>query len=226
MGKNIVIIPVRGGSKRLPRKNIRLLHGIPLLAHSILFAKLYPEIIDEIYVSTDDADIKEVALEFGAKVIDRPEELAGDLVPTLPVLTDVLHQIGADDIDNVILLQATNPLRSRDLLTRAWKIYTDPELKLKSLFTVSRSFSKLAKIENNKYIPWNYVLGQRSQDLDPLYYENGVLYISSKENILNNVLLDADAYPMILPELTVDIDTIEEFEHAEWLFSKLNVEWH
>lgn len=225
MSKNIVVIPVRGGSKRLPGKNIRPIRGLPLLAHSILFAKLFPNIVDEIYVSTDDKNIKDVALEYGAKVIDRPQELAGDLVPTLPVLKDVILQIGADNVENVILLQATNPLRAKDLLTRAWEIYKDPNLTLKSLFTVSRSTSKLGKIIDNKFIPWNYQYGQRSQDLEPLYFENGALYISHKDNILNDILIDCDAYPMVLSELTLDIDTIEEFEHAEFIFEKLDVSY-
>ena len=81
--KNIAVIPARGGSKRLPNKNILQLNGLPLLAHSIIYAQNNPSIIDSIYVSTDDPQIKEIALKFGAKVIDRPAELSGDLEPTV-----------------------------------------------------------------------------------------------------------------------------------------------
>ena len=77
MNKTIAIIPARGGSKRLPNKNIKLLGGVPLLVHSINYAKQH-DFIDTIYVSTNDVDIKKVALEYGALVIDRPQELSGD----------------------------------------------------------------------------------------------------------------------------------------------------
>ena len=109
--KTIVIIPARGGSKRLPQKNIRLLGQIPLLAHSILYAQANSDIVDEIYVSTDDEQIKHVALQFGAKIINRPQSLSGDLEPTVSALKNVLEQID-DEVENVILLQATNPLLS------------------------------------------------------------------------------------------------------------------
>ena len=107
--KTIAIIPARGGSKRLPGKNIMLLDGLPLIAHSLLFAKANSAIIDEIYVSTDDVAIKEIALQYGAKVMDRPSELSGDLQPTVTALKHVLENI--DEVENVIVLQPTNPLR-------------------------------------------------------------------------------------------------------------------
>ena len=113
--KTIAIIPARGGSKRLPNKNILLLGEYPLLVHSILFAQSNSDIIDEIYVSTDDAKIKEIALQFGAKVIDRPEAISGDLEPTITAVKHVLQSIN-DEVENVILLQPTNPLRPKNLL--------------------------------------------------------------------------------------------------------------
>jgi N-acylneuraminate cytidylyltransferase len=76
--KNIAIIPARGGSKRLPNKNILLFEGLPLLAHSILYAQNNPTIIDDVFVTTDSPEIKRIALEFWAKVIDRPESISGD----------------------------------------------------------------------------------------------------------------------------------------------------
>ncbi|MFC6276236.1 acylneuraminate cytidylyltransferase family protein [Psittacicella hinzii] len=221
--KAIVIIPARGGSKRLPGKNIRDLNGIHLIGHSILYAKLFPEIVSEIYVSSDCEEINKVSHLYGAKSIIREPELSLDTTPTLPVLKDVLLKLNDPTITDVILLQATNPLRHRKLLTLAWEIYTNPELNLQSLFTVTRSFEKLGRIVDNKYIPWNYEIGQRSQDLEPLYYEDGTLYISSAQNILNDVLLDTNAYPYMNPYLSVDIDTYEEFQHAEFIFSNLNI---
>lgn len=216
--KTIAIIPARGGSKRLPGKNIKLLGGIPLLAHSILYAQ-QQDCIDLVYVSTDDAQIKEIALQYGALVIDRPKSLSGDLEPTVSALKHVLESI-QPTVDNVVLLQATNPLRPKKLLKEAFTIFK--ELQLDSLFTVSRNHHKLGKITNHKFIPYNYEVGQRSQDLEPLYFENGLLYISKAELILNDIIMSENAYPMIVNHLyaSVDIDTIEDFELAEYLYNK------
>jgi CMP-N-acetylneuraminic acid synthetase len=141
--KTIAIIPARGGSKRFPHKNIKELGEIPLLAHSILYAKANGQIIDEIYVSTDDQEIKKIALEYGAKVIDRPEHISGDLEPTVSALKNVLEQI-SDEVENIILLQPTNPLRPENLLIEAFDIYEKENFN--SLFTVSRNHQKFGKI--------------------------------------------------------------------------------
>lgn len=217
MNKTIAIIPVRGGSKRLPRKNTMPLNGIPLLAYSILYAKANSEIISEIYVSTDDAAIKQIAIEFGAKVIDRPEHLCGDLEPTVSALKHVLENI--EPVGNIILLQATNPLRPENLLKEAFGIYTNENCD--SLFTVTRNHQKFGKIAGQKFIPFNYEIGQRSQDLEPIYFENGLLYISKSSLILQNQILGENAYPFIVdhPFANVDIDTKEDFEYASFLAS-------
>ncbi|MFV8368164.1 cytidylyltransferase domain-containing protein [Flavobacterium sp. LB2R40] len=218
--KNIAIIPARGGSKRLPNKNILLLGGIPLIAHSILFAKKNKEYIDEVYVSTDNAAIKEIALYFGAKVIDRPGSISGDLEPTVSALKHSLWIINDAEIENIIVLQVTNPLRPENILTEAFEILKKENYD--SLFTVSRNNEKLGKIINKQFIPFNYEMGQRSQDLEPLYYENGLLYISKAKLILDNKIVDAAAFPMLLNHIfaTVDIDMQDDFEYAEYLYQK------
>ena len=218
--KTIAIIPARGGSKRLPQKNIRLLGEIPLIAHSILYAKANSDIINEIYVSTDDAEIKKAALQFGAKVIDRPKSLSGDLEPTVSALKNVLGQID-ETIENVVLLQATNPLRPENLLQEAFAIYEKKNYD--SLFTVSINHQKLGKIEDNKFIPFNYKIGQRSQDLEPLFFENGLLYISKAKLILEDKIVSENAFPLKVNHVfaQIDIDTQEDFEYAEYLFKKL-----
>jgi N-acylneuraminate cytidylyltransferase len=114
--KTIAIIPARGGSKRLPNKNILMLGQIPLLAHSINYAKANNQIIDEVYVSTNDETIKRIALQFGAKVIDRPDSISGDFEPTITTLQHALSSIS--DVDNIVLLQPTNPLRPEFNLKR------------------------------------------------------------------------------------------------------------
>jgi CMP-N-acetylneuraminic acid synthetase len=218
--KTIAIIPARGGSKRLPQKNIKLLGKIPLLAHSILYAKANKEIIDEVYVSTNDDDIKKIALEFGAKVISRPESISGDLEPTVSALKNVLEQI-TDTVENVVLLQATNPLRPQNLLKEAFEIYQKE--KHNSLFTVSRNDQKLGKIVNQKFIPFNYEIGQRSQDLEPLFFENGLLYITKVALIMENIIITENAFPFKIDSIfaDVDIDTQEDFDYAEYLYKKL-----
>ena len=221
MGRTIAIIPARGGSKRLPGKNIKLLGGIPLIAHSILYAKQH-DFIDAVYVSTDDAQIKEVALQYGAIVIDRPQALSGDLEPTVSALKHVLESIDGI-VENVILLQPTNPLRPKALLNETFAIFQEQQFD--SLFTVSRSHHKLGKIMDNKFIPFNYEVGQRSQDLEPLYYENGLLYITKASVILNNEIITKDAFPLEVnhPFANVDIDTQEDFDYAEYLVGRFKV---
>ncbi|MEL1252658.1 acylneuraminate cytidylyltransferase family protein [Flavobacterium sp. DGU38] len=218
--KTIAIIPARGGSKRLPQKNILPLGEIPLVAHGILYAKANSEIIDEIYVSTDDAEIKKVALQFGAKVIDRPKSLAGDLEPTVSALKNTLEQIDSD-IENVVLLQPTNPLRPKSLLKEAFDIYKKGNYE--SLFSVSRNHQKFGKITDHKFIPFNYAIGQRSQDLDPLFFENGLLYITKASLILDDIIVSENAFPFEVNHIfaNVDIDTQEDFEYAEYLYQKL-----
>ena len=217
MSSTIAIIPARGGSKRLPGKNIKLLGEIPLIAHSIVYAQKH-SFIQDVYVSTDDKGIKKIALEFGAKVIDRPENLSGDHEPTVSALKHVLETI-KEKVENVVLLQVTNPLRPDKLLENAFTIFQ--EKKCDSLFTVSRDEHKLGKIQENTFIPFNYTIGQRSQDLEPLFYENGLLYICKAEVILNDEIITANAYPLQVnhPFANVDIDTQDDFNYAEYLIS-------
>lgn len=219
MSKTIAIIPARGGSKRLPNKNIKQLGDFPLIAHSILFAQKNNTIIDDIYVSTNDVEIKKVALKFGAKVIDRPESISGDFEPTVSALKNVLENI-TDKVSNVILLQPTNPLRPSNLIVDAFQDYQQGNYD--SLFTVSQNFHKFGKIINNKFVPFNYTIGQRSQDLEPLFYENGLLYICNSKLILENKIISENAHAKIVNHIfaNVDIDTQEDFEYAEYLITK------
>ena len=218
MNKTIAIIPARGGSKRLPNKNLKLLNGTPLLAHSILFAQKH-SFIDAVYVTTDDTNIKKCALEYGAIVIDRPAALSGDFEPTISALKHVLEQIAP--IENVILLQPTNPLRPENLLNEAFDIFK--KCNYESLFTVSPNHQKLGKIINNNFVSFNYQIGQRSQDLEPLFYENGLLYITKSKLILNNVIINENAYPLIVNHVfgTVDIDTQDDFDYANFLLNNI-----
>lgn len=217
--KNIVIIPARGGSKRLPNKNNLLFGGIPLIAHSILYAQQNKDIVDEIFVSTDDEMLKEIAMHYGAQVIDRPVYLSGDLEPTITAVQHALEVIPYN-VDTVFLLQPTNPLRPVDLLKEAFKSYIMGDSD--SLFTISRDHQKLGKIVNNCFVPYNYSIGQRSQDLEPLYFENGLLYISKARLIKEGKIFSEYSIPFEVNHIyaSIDIDTQDDFDYAEYLFKK------
>ena len=217
MNKIIAIIPARGGSKRLPNKNTLLLGGIPLLAHSILYAQANSAIIDEVFVTTNDKEIKKVALQLGAKVIDRPDAISGDLEPTRTALQHVMSSLDFE-VENCVVLQPTNPLRPKNLLHDCFQKYQ--ELKIESLFTVTRNHQKFGTISNNKFSPFNYKIGQRSQDLEPLFFENGLLYITNSKSIKKGEIITENAFPFVTNHIfaQVDIDTQEDFDYAEYLF--------
>lgn len=218
MLKTIAVIPARGGSKRLPNKNIKLLNGKPLLVHSIDYANAH-SFIDEVYVTTDSIEIKEIALQYGAKVIERPKSLSGDLEPTITAIKHVIENV-SNDIENIILLQPTNPLRPKNLLEQAFSFFN--KKKITSLFTVSRNHDKLGTINNNIFTPFNYKVGQRSQDLQPLFFENGLLYITKKKLIKQDVIISKNAYPFEVkhPFGNVDIDDQNDFDYANYLSKK------
>jgi N-acylneuraminate cytidylyltransferase len=216
---NIIIIPARGGSKRLLNKNRLILNGKPLLSHSIHYAKMHSGLIDRIIVTTDDKNIENIALKEGVSVVKRPSVISGDMSSTVSALKHVLQTLD-EDYDNVILLQPTNPLRPKKLLEEAYRKYKKGNYD--SLMTVSRNTDKLGKIVNDTFIPFNYTMGQRSQDLEPLYYENGLLYISKTSLILDDKILGNQNYPFIVahPYAKVDIDTQEDFKYAEFILNQ------
>lgn len=218
--KTIAIITARGGSKRLPGKNIRFLNGIPLIEHSINYAKTNSQIINQIIVSTDSPEIKSIAQEAGVEVVDRPNHLSTDTSSSVSALKHVLENVSGD-YENVILLQPTNPLRPVNLLKDAFDEFVKEGFE--SLMTVSRNRQKLGKIINNEFVPFNYKMGQRSQDLEPLYFENGLLYITKSVLIQKEILLSINNCPFIVdhPFAEVDIDTEEDFEFAEFILKKI-----
>ena len=219
--KFITIIPARGGSKRFPGKNTHVLNGSPLICHSIEYS-IKNHLIQGTYVSTDAEDIKAVSRVAGAEIIDRPAEYAGDHATTASAMKHAVQYLmdKGVEFDYVVLLQATNPLRPKPLLDDAIKIIEKGEND--SLFTVNRSEKKLGKIIDGRFVPWNYKFGMRSQDMEPLYYENGLLYITKKELLLDEIIEGPTAYPMIVdhPFGEVDIDTVEDFHYAEYMINQ------
>ena len=217
--KTAVIIPARGNSKRLSEKNILKFNNIPLVAHSILYAKANPQVADDIYVTTDNDKIKAIARQYGAKVIDRPKSISDDYATTVSALKHTLESLETK-YDAVILLQPTYPLRPKHLLENAYKKFVESHCD--SLMTVSVNTKKLGKISNGRFHPYTYKMGQRSQDIEPLYFENGLLYISKTELILDNKILGDLNLPLIVdhPFASVDIDTIDDFKYAEFVLKQ------
>lgn len=203
----LAIIPARGGSKRLPRKNIISFGGKPLLAWSIETALSTPG-VRECFVSTEDAEIAAVAREFGATIIDRPAELATDNASTVDVLLHAVQAAGNDhrQAAGVLLLQPTNPLRPRSMMIRAIdRFLSEP---CDSLIGVSRRPLKLGKVEHGRFVP-DYAFGAQSRLMPPVFFENGLIYLTKMETLVQDGSLTGDrvlAFETERPFDEVDID--------------------
>ena len=213
-----IIIPARGNSKRLPGKNMKVLGDKPLIQYSIDFA-LNNFSADSIWVNSDDQHIIEFAKQKGIRTLLRPDDLATDYTSTVDVLNFQVNYFKEQNIacDAIILLQPTNPFRKDILLKKA--IQEFQESKRNSLATFSISEKKLGKIEGGFFKPTNYIPGQRSQDLEKDYFENGLLYITKLESILAGKVITDDVYPLVCNaiESSIDIDHMGDFIFAESL---------
>jgi CMP-N-acetylneuraminic acid synthetase len=208
----VAVIPARGGSKRIPRKNLLPLAGRPLLTWSIAAAKAAPS-FGQAWVSTDDDEIATVAVEYGARVIRRPADLAEDNTPTYDVILHALDMIRAEgvDVDAVATLQPTNPMRPVDMIEDAVSKFRAQECD--SLISVSRRALKTGRIENGLFYP-AYAFGQQSRLTEPLVYENGLLYITSVACLEAGSLCGSRmlAYVTEPPFDVVDIDDPVDFQ--------------
>jgi CMP-N-acetylneuraminic acid synthetase len=213
-----IIIPARGESKRFPKKNIYPLNGVPLIAHSIIFAKKHFP-VTKIWVNTDDDLIATVASKYGVNITIRPKELASDIASTAEVLfyQDEYFLLNNIHCDAMILLQPTNPLRPKDLLKIAIEQYE--KNKRNSLASFSILNKKLGKIKNNFFEPSNYKPGQRIQDIEADYFENGLIYITNIKSIQRKEIITSDVFPLIInnAETLVDIDEPQDILFAEFL---------
>jgi len=217
----IALIPARGGSKRIPRKNIRMFGGRPLIYYSIATAKANKE-IDRCIVSTEDHEIANVATECGAEVVYRPLELADDLTPTVSVAKHVLSELAKEGNkpDGVVTLQPNCPLRPVFLLNEAMELFLTKDVD--SVISVTASHQKLGEIKGDYFIP-NYPVGIRAQDMKPLYFENGLIYVTRTSVILEKGdLFGTRTLPLLTDPLYAhgDIDTELDFQISEFLFSK------
>lgn len=210
--KIVAVIPARGGSKRIPKKNIKLLAGKPLIAYTIEEAKK-SEYIDDVYVSTDDDEIGNVALFYGAKVIKRPAELATDEADTESVL---LHAIKYLDHDYVVLLQPTSPLRTVRHIDKGIKLCVNLDAdSVISLVEMPLHFLA-GRLHGKSYYP-GYDIRPRSQEVDKKYRENGAVYVMKKYSFLkykNRLCGKIKGFVMNTIE-SIDIDTLDDFKMCE-----------
>ncbi|WP_296704699.1 acylneuraminate cytidylyltransferase family protein [Algoriphagus sp.] len=218
-----IVIPARGGSKRFVGKNIIDLNGIPLIAHSINFARQnFPE--NDVFVNTDTEEIAKIARGFGAKITMRPESLGSDTTSSVEVLQQQLSWFESNEIlcDAIILLQATNPIRPKNLLKEAISRFESSNRKSLAGFSVlPKKFGTID--ESNFYHPENYLPGQRMQDLTPRYFENGLIYITLAEAIKNGEIITRDVYPLQIDHIasTVDIDEPDDLTYAAYILEHL-----
>lgn len=217
------LIPARGGSKGVPRKNIRELAGIPLITHSIQAAR-DATAIDSVVVSTDDGEIAEVAESHGARVpFMRPSELATDEAPTAPVIThalETLHDAG-EAYDSFVLLQPTSPLRTATDIDEAYSLYNDSESD--SVISVYPTYDTRWKRTPEGAKKLNYTdAGKRRQDRDPEYVINGAIYVTDVKQFFQTeetITGTTKMYEMTERE-SVDIDTPFDLWLAEQILTK------
>lgn len=221
--KILALITARGGSKRLPRKNIRLLGGKPLISWSIDVAKNIPEICD-ILVSTDDIAIADIAKKEGAYVPWlRPNDLANDNSSSVDVALHALdwYEAKKEIIDGLLLLQPTSPFRSKETIQRGIELFTKHNCQTVIGVSLAQTHPMWTfKIENNYLLPFihDHGLEMRSQDLPKVYAVNGSFYlISPKELRQQHSFMKSKAIPLIVEPVkeALDIDTDLDFKMAE-----------
>lgn len=226
------LIPARGGSKRLPGKNIKTLGGKPLIAWTIETAKA-SKYIDNVVVSTDDIGIKEISSAFGAEVpFIRPDYLSHDTATSFDVIKHAIEFLNIAKPNHlIVLLQPTSPLRTIDELNQALEFF----LEKNAHGVVSVSETEHSPLWSNA-LPESLsmanfirpeVQGKRSQDLSKFYRLNGSIYIYKVENLLaaNQIFYDENVYGFETPQQTaIDIDTRLDFLVAETIIKYRDIE--
>ncbi len=227
--KFLAIIPARGGSKGLPRKNIKELNGKPLIAYSIE-AAINSKIFDKIIVSTDDKEIAEVALKYGAEVpFVRPRELATDTADSMDVLFHTINFLkkNGEEYDYIMKLQPTSPLRTEKEILEATKLLF--EKKAESIVSISECEHHplwTNTLDSDKRL-FNFIKEdikhKNRQDLPNYYQINGLIFLSE----INNLLKTRDWYGkksyayVCDSKKAIDIDNIIDFKLAEILLKEI-----
>ncbi|WP_297741527.1 cytidylyltransferase domain-containing protein [uncultured Tessaracoccus sp.] len=225
MSRYVAVIPARGGSKGIPRKNLQLLAGKPLIVWTIEQALAVEGL--HVIVSTEDAEIAEVSRSAGAEVVGRPVELAQDTTPTEPVVEHVIDVLtGRDERpDAVMLLQATSPIRLRGTLTRAIEQFEGTDVD--SLVGVVACPPFLWASEGGRAVPhWDFEHRRRRQDMTEAelrYRETGSVYVTATHVYAEqHNRLGGRIGLFIMEEIEgIDIDTLADFELAEHKMQQL-----
>lgn len=224
----LAIIPARGGSKRIPRKNIKLFCGKPMIAWSIE-AALQSACFDQVIVSTDDAEIAHVARQYGASVpFLRPVELSDDHTGTIPVIRHAIEWFNAQGqtVDKACCLYATAPFVNAADLRRGLDVLQanscDYAFSVTSYaFPIQRAIRVTEQGRVEMFSPEHF--NTRSQDLQEAYHDAGQFYWGRAEAWCEGRMIFApDSMPVMLQRHRVqDIDTPEDWVRAEWLFKAM-----
>ena len=220
--KFLAIIPARGGSKRLPRKNVLDLEGKPLIAWSIE-AGLQSDYIDKVVVSSDDAEILAVSEKFGAEIVKRPDALSSDSSTTFDAIKHTIDNV--EGYEYVVLLQPTSPLRSAKQIDEAIELLEAKNADaVVSVCEMEHSPLWSNTLDNSLSMD-NFlsdeVLNKRSQDLETYFRLNGAIYICKIEKLLEekSFFLKENIFAYVMSrESSVDIDEEIDFKMARiWI---------
>ncbi|MFQ5712260.1 MAG: cytidylyltransferase domain-containing protein [Candidatus Geothermarchaeales archaeon] len=219
----VAIIPARSGSKSLPKKNLRALAGKPLVAWTIE-AALRSELIDRVIVSTDSEEIAKLSREYGADVpFLRPDELATDYTPMLPVLQHAVRYLEEKEgygVDVIVTLQPTSPLRDEGDIDEALRMFLKGNVdSLVSVCAVRHHPYKMVRVVEGKTKPI-IAAGrehERRQDLPKVYRHNGAIYVTKRAILMReNRILGENTLAYIMPEeKSIDIDSALDLKLAE-----------
>lgn len=219
----LAIIPARGGSKRLPRKNILNLCGKPLIAWSIE-AALKSKYISKVVASSDDEEILNISKIFGADIIKRPDELASDTATTFDAIKHTIDNF--KKYDYIVLLQPTSPLRNEKHIDEAIELLEEKQADaIVSVCEMDHSplwSNTLPKNGNMNNFLRDEVLNKRSQDLEKYYRVNGAVYICKTDKLLENksFFLKDNIFAYIMDrKSSIDID-----EEIDFLFAQRVIE--
>jgi pseudaminic acid cytidylyltransferase len=224
MNKAVCIIPARGGSKRIPKKNIKKFLGKPLIAYSIEVA-LESELFDKVIVSTDDEEIAQIAKEYGAEVpFNRPKEISDDYASSGDAVAHAIEFLKkrGERFDFVCTIYATAPLLQKEYLIEGFeKLKTSNAAMSFSVtsmpFPIQRSFKITPEGRCKMFTPEHFY--DRSQDLEEAYQDAGQFYWQNLNITLSDLPFGGESIPVILPRhLVQDIDTLEDWERAEKLY--------
>ncbi len=227
--KILGLIPARGGSKGVPRKNIRLLQGKPLIAHTILAAleAKKNKWIMEVIVSTEDIEIVEVSRIWGAEVVERPVSLAEDKTPMVPVALHVLEVLknAGRQFDVVLLLQPTCPFRTvvhiHESLELLEKSNADAVIGVLRVYDAHPA--RMYRIQDGRLSPWDPAFEKwNRQYLPPVYHRNGSIYGIRVEALMQQqTFFPKNSVPYVMQKKeSVNIDDEEDFLFAEFLMEK------